>query len=564
MEYLMTYGWAILVIAVILALLFALGLMNGSDIGSTSSCIAASGFSCTNPSYSSNSVSFTLGQDTNRYYYGDWVFVASSSEPLNASGIPVNFSTSNSVQIGGGMMVPGQSVNVNFTKLPSGDIRSGAPVGYPFSGYIWLGYCTDTCTAPTGFVQVATINAKNSGHTAFVLPSSTSTTSTSTSSSTISTTTSSSSTSSTTLATPSSTTTSTSTSITTVSIGGGCGSSCYATFYPQGGPSSGTWSVTYDGQTESDSINGNGCCGITFTVTGPASYGYNVQSISVTSNGCTTTYSPSPSSGSASATGGGTSTYISFSEAPTTCETVFGLGSPSSLLSSPFTVTYDGIKETTSLSGGCGQCAFFNTPPGSYSFSIGSGPSPGSGCSAYAPSPQSGSATAGSTTFIDFSSTCTTSLALDDIPNNGAGYTFTLSYGGSTQSFAGGGFIGDSWQTSPGNYIMSASVPSAGGDSTNGCYPSFSSSVEAGSSISYTGPYTCIVLFTQYGLPSGHTWTVTWDGSSSGPLSSSTTSYEFGTYLLGSYSWSLSTSGNCHDSGTQYAGVNMGFGLSTC
>lgn len=62
-------------------------------------------------------------------------------------------------------MVPGQSVNVNFTKLPSGDIRSGAPVGYPFSGYIWLGYCTDTCTAPTGFVQVATINAKNSGGT---------------------------------------------------------------------------------------------------------------------------------------------------------------------------------------------------------------------------------------------------------------------------------------------------------------------------------------------------------------------------------------------------------------
>ncbi|MCL4380647.1 hypothetical protein M1141_00005, partial [Candidatus Marsarchaeota archaeon] len=48
MEYLMTYGWAILIIAVILAALDLLGVFNGSAfIGS--SCLSTPGYLCSSP-----------------------------------------------------------------------------------------------------------------------------------------------------------------------------------------------------------------------------------------------------------------------------------------------------------------------------------------------------------------------------------------------------------------------------------------------------------------------------------------------------------------------------------
>ena len=47
MEYLMTYGWAILLIAVILVTFFELGIFNIS--GSSSGCVAQSSFLCSNP-----------------------------------------------------------------------------------------------------------------------------------------------------------------------------------------------------------------------------------------------------------------------------------------------------------------------------------------------------------------------------------------------------------------------------------------------------------------------------------------------------------------------------------
>ena len=72
MEYLMTYGWAILVIAIIVSLLFALGLFSGGA-GTPSGCTPQSGFSCTNPSYGTNGISATISQDSGQYYLGAWV-----------------------------------------------------------------------------------------------------------------------------------------------------------------------------------------------------------------------------------------------------------------------------------------------------------------------------------------------------------------------------------------------------------------------------------------------------------------------------------------------------------
>jgi len=45
MEYLMTYGWAILIIAVVLGALFSLGVFSGSSLIGNA-CIAGPGFLC--------------------------------------------------------------------------------------------------------------------------------------------------------------------------------------------------------------------------------------------------------------------------------------------------------------------------------------------------------------------------------------------------------------------------------------------------------------------------------------------------------------------------------------
>ena len=64
MEYLMTYGWAILIIAVVLAALFSLNVFNaGANLGT--SCIPSPGFLCQSPvlSGSTGTISFTVGQN---------------------------------------------------------------------------------------------------------------------------------------------------------------------------------------------------------------------------------------------------------------------------------------------------------------------------------------------------------------------------------------------------------------------------------------------------------------------------------------------------------------------
>ena len=61
MEYLMTYGWAILIIAIVLAALYVLGVFNGSAFVGTT-CTATSGALCTSPIATPGNFIVTLGQ----------------------------------------------------------------------------------------------------------------------------------------------------------------------------------------------------------------------------------------------------------------------------------------------------------------------------------------------------------------------------------------------------------------------------------------------------------------------------------------------------------------------
>ncbi len=220
MEFLLTYGWAILIVAVVLAALFELGVFNG--LGGAQACIAQAGFICKNPIYTASSITFTFGQTNGRDYYGNWVFVAAQGEALNSSGIPVNLTCTqtgcaNAVTVGlpgpDGVraLVPGQTVTVVFPAnvFPAGAVPSNPPIGTQFAGYVWFGYCTaQPCPAPTSFSKVATLTVRSSA--SFLGPTTTSTTVTSTTSSSI--------TSSSTTTTTTTTTTTSSSSSTTSTI----------------------------------------------------------------------------------------------------------------------------------------------------------------------------------------------------------------------------------------------------------------------------------------------------------------------------------------------------------
>ena len=172
MEYLMTYGWSILILAVVLALLYSLGVFNGI-FGGTSSCISNEGFLCTNLRYSTNtndkcgtvnalqfqSINVTVGTILGPWNNVYFVVVNSTAQPITdvswtgrgnsddiwfwgtIVGRDVEFSTLNS----------GQQVQANIC------INQPGTIGSRFNGQIWVAYSTSTVT--NALAQVGTFRA---------------------------------------------------------------------------------------------------------------------------------------------------------------------------------------------------------------------------------------------------------------------------------------------------------------------------------------------------------------------------------------------------------------------
>jgi hypothetical protein len=139
MEYLMTYGWAILIVAVVLGALYSLGIFNGSNfLGGT--CIAAPGYLCSNPLLStSGSLSFTYG------YQGPNVTIVGFG-CTNTTTAPSSFTSS-----GSSTLEPGQEESVSAACTLSSDT-----LGTQFSGYLWVEY--DQAGQSDLIARFATIN----------------------------------------------------------------------------------------------------------------------------------------------------------------------------------------------------------------------------------------------------------------------------------------------------------------------------------------------------------------------------------------------------------------------
>jgi len=166
MEYLMTYGWAILIIAVVLGALFSLGIFSGGQISGIT-CVASPGFLCQNPVLGTNgNLSFSLGQSTGATIYN--VGLACVATTLNPSGLP-NPSTSmvyvstngaansvlansyNSAQTWEAGLTNGQTLSVSALKCfgSNANALASPALGTTFSGGIWMNY-----TASSGANQI--------------------------------------------------------------------------------------------------------------------------------------------------------------------------------------------------------------------------------------------------------------------------------------------------------------------------------------------------------------------------------------------------------------------------
>jgi len=146
MEYLMTYGWAILIIAVVLGALFSLGVFNSASLVGTS-CVPLSGYYCANPVLSTTGVlTVTIGQATGTTYSNVVAYIVPSGSTFTTSDPSNTIGTLNS----------GQTVTATFSNLPG--IGSSPSLGTVFTGQVWLAY--STAAASNLDSQIATLTVK--------------------------------------------------------------------------------------------------------------------------------------------------------------------------------------------------------------------------------------------------------------------------------------------------------------------------------------------------------------------------------------------------------------------
>ncbi len=180
MEYLMTYGWAILIIAIVLGVLYYLGIFNGAASLGTS-CTAQAGYLCQTETMASNGMlSFTVGQATGATQYNIGVACAATAAtnglpylnafagnvfyyPSTSTSTVANILPANTVTLVSG----GQTTIVNLpciSSTPGSAIFNPAAVGASYTGKLWYNYTSGSgapsASNPWLTVQFATITIK--------------------------------------------------------------------------------------------------------------------------------------------------------------------------------------------------------------------------------------------------------------------------------------------------------------------------------------------------------------------------------------------------------------------
>ncbi len=146
MEYLMTYGWAILIIAVVLGALYSLGVFNGTAFA-TQACVAVSGFYCQSPIFHAGVLQLTFGQATGTNWAGaNLIFV-----PFGNTYTGSTVFGSNNIEA----FNSGQTTSVSFT---SNWLTGNSVLGTSVQGYLYANYIISGVSYS---VQVATVTVKS-------------------------------------------------------------------------------------------------------------------------------------------------------------------------------------------------------------------------------------------------------------------------------------------------------------------------------------------------------------------------------------------------------------------
>ncbi|MGC9156910.1 MAG: hypothetical protein ACP5GD_01845 [Candidatus Micrarchaeia archaeon] len=152
MEYLMTYGWAILIIAVVLGALFSLGVFSSSSFLGTA-CIPQSGYMCSNPIFQHGvGLKLTLGQATGTSWTSATFCVIPTGASLPSSGCGKYAANTSSTGLNSG-----QTVTLLFTNDTLASLTS-YPIGAGFSGQVWAYYSTSTSS--NLMTEIGTVTAK--------------------------------------------------------------------------------------------------------------------------------------------------------------------------------------------------------------------------------------------------------------------------------------------------------------------------------------------------------------------------------------------------------------------
>jgi hypothetical protein len=167
MEYLMTYGWEILIIAIVLEALFSFaGVFSGTSVIGTS-CVASQGSLCNNLTFThgTGDLAVTIGQNTGVNWANSIIIFATQGSPMLADGPLVNADDANTVI---GQLASGQTTSVMWF-----GVQASPSIGTVLAGSIWACYTssagvltyaptTGTCagTGTVYYTQLATLTAK--------------------------------------------------------------------------------------------------------------------------------------------------------------------------------------------------------------------------------------------------------------------------------------------------------------------------------------------------------------------------------------------------------------------
>ncbi len=147
MEYLMTYSWSILIIAIVLGALFALGTFNNASFSSTT-CTASSGYLCQSPVLNTT---------------GNLLVTFGTSSPMTITGIGCSSNAS----------APSSIVSITPTSLQPSEEKSlvfscpvaGNNLGTTFTGQLWVVYNHGVQSGL--YANIGTITAKIATHEGF-------------------------------------------------------------------------------------------------------------------------------------------------------------------------------------------------------------------------------------------------------------------------------------------------------------------------------------------------------------------------------------------------------------